>query len=230
MALVFIDVDGTLLDGASSETAFFVHLVQSGRIGARQWRDAAVFLARWTARYGANGLKKNKAYLSGLGVEEITAVADAFVRRHLAPRLRAHVLRRLDRHRHAGETLVLLTGTLDIIARPLGDLIGAPMILATRCAVADGVFLAAPPLSHPFAEVKLEVAAAACRDRGVELTACAAYADAVHDLPLLSAVGRPVAVHPDPPLRRAALKQGWEVLTGDEPTRSRQWSAGPAGS
>jgi HAD superfamily hydrolase (TIGR01490 family) len=230
MALVFVDVDGTLIDGASSEAAFFVHLVQSGRIGARQWRDAAVFLARWTVRHGAHTTKRNKAYLAGLDVASVAADADAFVRRHLVPKLRAHVVRRLDRHRHAGETLVLLTGTLEIIARPLAEVIGAPLVLATRCAEADGRFLAAPPLDHPFAEAKVEAAAATCRAHGTELAACAAYADAVHDLPLLYAVGRPVAVHPSAPLRRAALKQGWEVLTGDAPPASRQWSAGPAGS
>ncbi len=46
---------------------------------------------------------------------------------------------------------------------------------------------------------------------GLDLSRCAAYSDSVNDLPMLSAVGRPVAVNPDPALRRAARDRGWEI-------------------
>jgi hypothetical protein len=46
---------------------------------------------------------------------------------------------------------------------------------------------------------------------GLDLARCAAYSDSVNDLPMLSAVGRPVAVNPDSALRRAARDRGWEI-------------------
>jgi phosphoserine phosphatase len=46
---------------------------------------------------------------------------------------------------------------------------------------------------------------------GLDLARCAAYSDSVNDLPMLSAVGRPVAVNPDGALRRAARENGWEI-------------------
>jgi phosphoserine phosphatase len=46
---------------------------------------------------------------------------------------------------------------------------------------------------------------------GLDLARCAAYSDSVNDLPMLSAVGRAVAVNPDPALRHEARRQGWAV-------------------
>lgn len=39
-----------------------------------------------------------------------------------------------------------------------------------------------------------------------------AYADDFNDLPLLSLVGHPVAVNPDPKLYKLAVKRGWEII------------------
>src|SRR6185503_12044383 len=57
--------------------------------------------------------------------------------------------------------------------------------------------------------------AAAIRDlagrEGLDLAQCSAYSDSVNDLPMLGAVGRAVAVNPDPALRRVARERGWEI-------------------
>ena len=46
---------------------------------------------------------------------------------------------------------------------------------------------------------------------GLDLAQCAAYSDSINDLPLLSLVGRPVAVNPDSALRGEARQRGWEI-------------------
>jgi hypothetical protein len=46
---------------------------------------------------------------------------------------------------------------------------------------------------------------------GLDLSRCAAYSDSINDLPMLSLVGRPVAVNPDSALRIEARKRGWEI-------------------
>ncbi|MEZ4468891.1 MAG: hypothetical protein R3F43_31795 [bacterium] len=47
------------------------------------------------------------------------------------------------------------------------------------------------------------------RARGIRLADCAFYTDSFSDAPMLAAVGRPVAVHPDPRLARLARRRGW---------------------
>ena len=41
------------------------------------------------------------------------------------------------------------------------------------------------------------------QERGYDLAQCFAYSDSASDLPMLEAVGRPVAVNPEPELRRS---------------------------
>jgi len=58
------------------------------------------------------------------------------------------------------------------------------------------------------------LAARLAQELGTDLRLATAYADSAHDLPLLEAVGVPVAVAPDRRLLRAARENGWEVLAG----------------
>jgi hypothetical protein len=46
----------------------------------------------------------------------------------------------------------------------------------------------------------------------IDLAESWAYSDSASDLPMLQAVGSPVAVNPDQPLLEAARQQGWRVM------------------
>jgi phosphoserine phosphatase len=48
---------------------------------------------------------------------------------------------------------------------------------------------------------------------GIDLAASYAYSDSVSDVPMLRAVGHPVAVNPDAELLRTARAEGWDVMT-----------------
>jgi HAD superfamily hydrolase (TIGR01490 family) len=218
MAVALFDLDGTLTEDASCERRFVLHLAARGLLGGRQMATAAGFALRHWPVYGRHVLKKDKAYLAGLSVAEITSVADAFARKDLEPRLRPGVVARLERHRRRGDPAALITGAPDFIVAPLADRLGFDAWRATRFAVQDGRFLAAPPRDHPFAEEKLRHANEICARFAERLADCTAYGDSIYDLPLLTQVGHPVAVAPDAGLAKAARAAGWEILT---PTRAK---------
>ncbi|TVR82743.1 MAG: hypothetical protein EA405_06020 [Rhodospirillales bacterium] len=219
MTLVFVDVDGTLIAPPGSEPAFILHLFRSGTLRARQLLAVGAFMGRYSRQFGAQTFKKNKAYLAGLKVGAVAALAAEFVVRTIRPRLRHWMLDRLAEHRCRGDRLILLTGTPDFIAAAIGRLVGADRIYASRCAETGGRFVAAPPLQHPFGPEKVAAAASICRQLGVPLHRCVAYADAVDDVPLLTRVGHPVAVCPAPGLRRVAMACNWEIL--EDPVTAR---------
>ena len=50
------------------------------------------------------------------------------------------------------------------------------------------------------------------RREGIDLAASWAYSDSESDLPMLRAVGHPVAVNPDAELARVAREEGWEIM------------------
>lgn len=208
-AIAFFDLDGTLLRGPSSERAFIAHLLARGALGPRQGLAALAFALRWAQPYGRHVLKKNKAWLAGLEVEKVERLAHGF---DLTRRLRPAMQAELGRARAAGRSIVLLTGAPDFLAAPLAAAIGADGCCATLCAQAGAGYAAAPPTRHPFGEEKLQLARALAAEAGCALAQCAAYADSIHDLPLLSAVGEPVAVAPDRALERVARTRGWRIV------------------
>jgi phosphoserine phosphatase len=63
-----------------------------------------------------------------------------------------------------------------------------------------------------FGAEKLSRARALIERLGLSGADCAFYSDSVHDLPLLEAVARPVAVNPDHRLKRIARRRGWEII------------------
>ncbi len=210
--MVLVDIDGTLFGGMNSEAAFILYLLRHGRLGPRQLLSAAWFYPRWILRYRLHVAKKNKAYLNGLKVGDVAAWAGRFVSDEILPRIRPAMLQRLENHRCSGDFICLLSGTPAFIAGPLARALFAHDWSATRCAVRDGAFTAAPPEAHPFGREKLQRAAELCAKHRLSLTQATAYADSAYDLPLLYCVQRPVAVSPDARLKHVALEYGWEII------------------
>ncbi|MFN0025617.1 MAG: HAD-IB family hydrolase [Acidimicrobiales bacterium] len=118
-------------------------------------------------------------------------------------------IRRVREHRAAGHRTVLITGALDFIIDPLrplfDDIIAAEMSIDAGCYT--GELLAAPPTGESRAQALFDYAAA----RGFDPAEGVAYADSTSDLPMLEAVGFPVAVNPETRLAALARKRGWLV-------------------
>ncbi|MEJ2343948.1 MAG: HAD-IB family phosphatase [Gammaproteobacteria bacterium] len=222
MTIVLLDLDGTLLRHPSSEARFIGYLRRHRRLGAVQTAAAVWFMARWSARFGRHVARANKAYLYRLRVNEINELARQFVDEVLLLHLRRAVLAQMHLHRVAGHRLALLTGAPEFIAAPLAQRLGMDAWCATICARRRDRFSARPPLRQPLGPSKVEHGGALCLELGGHLHDCIAYADSIHDLPLLRAVRTPIAVHPDRRLTAVARRAGWTILTdGDESAMTR---------
>jgi HAD superfamily hydrolase (TIGR01490 family) len=212
MGLAVFDIDGTLVTGRSTERRLFRALLAGGWLGPRQWLAFAGFAVRHGPAWGRHVFKKNKAYLAGLAVNDVAAFAQQWAPAALGSSWFGPAMARLRAHRSRGDRVVLLSGTPEFLARVIAVEVGADAAIGSRCAELDGYFTAAPPLVHPFAAAKVELTQALCRELGVAMADVTAYGDSAHDLPLLRAVGHPVAVRPATGLAHAARSAGWEVL------------------
>jgi HAD superfamily hydrolase (TIGR01490 family) len=213
LGLAVFDIDGTLVTGASTERRLFRALFAAGLLGPRQLAAFAAFAIRHAPRYGRHVFKKDKAYLAGLAVDEVARFAVHWAPGALRSSWFGPAVERLREHRRRGDRVVLLSGTPDFLARVIASELGADDAIGSRCAEAGGCYTAAPPLVHPFGGAKLGLLEQLCREHGASPADVAAYADSDHDLPLLRAVGRPVAVRPAAGLARAARRASWEVIT-----------------
>ncbi len=124
----------------------------------------------------------------------------------------------IEEHRQAGRLLVMATTTPHDLAKPLADLLGFDDVVATRFGVNDdGTY--SGRLDGPFvwSSGKLTAVRDWSAENNVDLADSYAYSDSVFDAPLLSAVGNPVAVNPDPRLALVAAARRWPVMHFDVP-------------
>jgi HAD superfamily hydrolase (TIGR01490 family) len=218
MKLAIFDIDGTLVRG-SSERLFWRYLATRGRLSPRQIGAYLLFLVRYLPTGGIHTLKKNKAYLSGLRTAEVAELATEFVATRLMRELFEPAVQRLKQHVLRGDVVVLLSGTLDPIARALANRFGVRHVCATVCSERNGVYLAQPPETHPFGPAKLTLAKQHAAELGADLNQASAYGDSHQDLFLLQAVSEPIAVSPDARLLDVALANDWEIITAGDNER-----------
>jgi phosphoserine phosphatase len=142
-------------------------------------------------------------------------------------RLSPDAVRRIREHRAAGHHTVLITGAIRPLTRPLEPLFDH--IEAAELAVDDrGVctgYLASSPLVGESRAAWMRQYAVR---HGLDLGSSYGYADSHSDLPLLEAVGRPVAVRPDVPLDRHARTNRWTIVDWASSTSSTR-TLNPAG-
>lgn len=210
--LAIFDIDGTLVPDASSEVRFVRYLWAKHVLGPRQLLAYAWFCLRYAWRYRQHLLKKNKAYLSGLGQARVRALAADFVQEALLPVLYEPAFKRLQAHKRAGTRIVLLSGTPQFLADALADALGVDAGYGALCSSRHGVYRAAPLLHHPYGATKVEAAQQLADSLAIPLVDAVAYGDSVHDAHLFRAVGEAVAVQPDRGLYAVAAGEGWEVL------------------
>jgi HAD superfamily hydrolase (TIGR01490 family) len=128
-------------------------------------------------------------------------------------------IRRVREHRALGHRTLLITGALDFAVaglRPLFD----EIIAAEMSVRPDGTYSGEMKQVPPTGETRAQILADYCAAEGLRLDESVAYADSTSDLPLLEAVGFPVAVNPETRLAAIARKRGWLV---------EQWSKASGG-
>ena len=116
---------------------------------------------------------------------------------------------RVRRHRALGHRTLLITGALDLVVEPMRPLFDD--IVCARLGEDDGRFTGRLAELPPIGEARALVLADYAEAEGLRLEESMAYADSASDLPMLEAVGFPVAVNPEAKLAAIARRRGWHV-------------------
>ncbi|MEY2754639.1 MAG: hypothetical protein RJB65_997 [Actinomycetota bacterium] len=217
----FFDLDRTLLAGASGEV-FSAAMREAGLV-SRSIPGEGLMYSLFHAvgeTLPSMALARQAATLAkGRSRAAVRAAAVS-----AAPRLAAMVqplaAPLFAEHRAAGRRIVMATTTPDDLVRPLAELLGLDDVIATKYGERDdGTYSGG--LEGPFvwSTGKLAAVRAWADAHGVDLAQSYAYSDSVYDTPLLSAVGHPFVVNPDPRMKLMAAARRWPTLdlSGVEP-------------
>ena len=88
--------------------------------------------------------------------------------------------------------------------------------IGMRSEIRDGVYTGRPGGPFTYREGKVEAIQELAEREGFDLAESYAYSDSESDLPMLRAVGNPVAVNPDASLTRIARQEGWRIMRFDK--------------
>jgi HAD superfamily hydrolase (TIGR01490 family) len=212
----FFDVDNTMMQGAS-----IYHFARG--LAARDfftWRDLAAFAWKQVA-FRLKGVEdpahmeeaKEAAlgFVAGHSVDEVVGLGEEIYDDLMADKIWSGTRALAQLHLDAGQRVWLVTAAPAELASLLARRLGLTGALGTVSEVRNGVYtgrLVGEPLHGP---AKAEAITALARKEGLDLSLCSAYSDSANDLPMLSAVGHPVAVNPDATLKRIAKENDWEI-------------------
>ncbi len=216
MQLAIFDLDGTLLTG-DSDTLWCRFLADLGEID-----DTQVARCEWVARQYAAGTvvpddygQAQASLIAGRTLASLQPLRERFLAERIRPRLPHAARELLRRHRADGDTLLLTTATSRVVSELTAAELGVDDYLCTELEWIDGRFTGALRGGANMRLGKLERVRAWLAARGEPeslLRRASFYSDSVNDLALLSVVGRPVVVDPDPRLAATAMRKGWAVL------------------
>ncbi len=133
-----------------------------------------------------------------------------YVSPHLSPAGRDAVAAHLAQ----GDLVAIASAATEFIVELVAAELGIRHWICTELVVDEaGCFTGQVVEPLCYGEGKVTAARRFAEAQGLALENCTFYSDSVTDLPLLEAVGRPVAINPDLRLRRIARARGWPVLS-----------------
>ena len=225
-------MDGELLSSNVIETYLWLRLREQS--GSERVAELGRMVARLPGLVRAERRERSSFLRSvyreydGARLADLEAIVDEHLTDHVLARLSPDAVRRIREHRAAGHRTVLITGAIRPLTRPLEPLfdhIEAAELAVDGRGVCTG-FLASSPL---VGESRAACMRSYAEETGINMGASYGYADSHSDLPLLEAVGNPLAVRPDVPLYRHARRSHWDVVDWASPTGSVR-ALDPAGT
>jgi HAD superfamily hydrolase (TIGR01490 family) len=212
----FFDLDKTLMAGSSG--------MQFARVGARQGIIGRRQLASWGfehLRYRLRGttderttevLRIARELIRGVPAKTLERMGPE-VMAAILPRVFPQMLEEVHAHQDAGRPTFIVSAAGNDVVESLAAVLGMEGGIGTRYELdADGSFTGRFDGPFVYGPGKVEAMETFAARHGIDLDASYAYSDSLSDLPMLRAVGNPVAVNPDPPLAAIAREEDWQVL------------------
>ncbi|GHH85341.1 morphological differentiation-associated protein [Streptomyces sulfonofaciens] len=222
----FFDLDKTVI-AKSSTLTFSKSFYQGGLIGRRDVLRTAyaqfVFLAGGADH---DQMERMRSYLSALcrgwNVQQVKEIVAETLHDLIDPIIYDEAASLIEDHHCAGRDVVIVSTSGAEVVEPIGELLGADRVVATRMVVGgDGCFTGEIDY-YAYGPTKAEAIRDLAESEGYDLAHCYAYSDSATDLPMLESVGHPCAVNPDRALRREALARRWPILDFHRPVRLKQ--------
>lgn len=216
----FFDLDKTII-ATSSAFAYGKEFMAHGLIT----RQEALDLYLTKAQYMFVGQSSEKMdvtrdalaqMVAGWPVDEVIRITAESMHTVVTPAIYSEARELIEQHKAQGHEVVIISASAEILVKPIAQELGIDTVVATGMEVVDGK-LTGTITRYLKGDAKAEAAVEFAKTRGYDLAESFAYSDSATDIPMLEAVGNPVAVNPDRALKKHAIANGWDIKTFKNP-------------
>ena len=215
MALAIFDLDNTLLNG-DSDYLWGVFLAEQGLVDGtlyerenerfyREYKEGRLDIFEF--------LRFSLRPLAQQPLDRLQGLHRQFMRDKIEPIILPAAEKLIERHRTAGDTLLIVTATNAFVTAPIAERLGVPHLIATEPERIDGRYTGNVAGIPSFQDGKVRRLETWLAEHGQDLAGSSFYSDSHNDIALLEVVERPVAVDPDPQLDAYARDRGWPVIS-----------------
>jgi HAD superfamily hydrolase (TIGR01490 family) len=230
-AAAFFDLDKTLIEGSSAihfgRASYRRGLLSRRQLAKDVWANIR-FRLRGSTDEETDMLRDRVLdAIAGHRVVDLARLSPE-VLAGILPRVYPQMLEVAWGHQDAGRPIYIVTAASQEIAELLARVLVFDGGIGMRSEVDDGFYTGRPDGPLTYREGKADAIREVAAREDLDLSESWGYSDSESDLPMLRAVGNPVAVNPDPELLRVARDEGWQVMTFDRLRRRLRIAGGAA--
>jgi len=216
----FFDLDKTII-ATSSAFAFgreFMHngLITTSEALQMSLAKATYMIAGQSSEQMDTTRDQLAALVAGWSVDKVREIASETMHNVVTPAIYAEARELIAFHRNAGHDVIIISASASHLVDLIAEELDIHQVVATELEVADGRFTG-EILFYCKGDAKAQAIADLAEKNNYDLSASFAYSDSATDIPMLEAVGNPVAVNPDRTMKKTALENGWEIRTFRDP-------------
>ncbi len=224
-AAAFFDLDKTIL-AKSSSFAFARPFYREGLIGRSDVvRSAYAQFVYLVSGADHDQMEAMREYMSklvtGWQADKVQQIVGETLDQIVDPMVYEEAVALIEEHKAAGRDVIIISSSGTDVVEPIGQRLGVDLAIGTQVAIEDGVYTG-EILFYAYGAGKADAMHALASERGYDLAESYAYSDSHTDLPMLDAVGHPVAVNPDADLRRVAVERDWPIRDFRKPVAMRE--------
>jgi HAD superfamily hydrolase (TIGR01490 family) len=221
----FFDLDKTVIDRASIAAfggPFRRNGLISRRVVARAVASQLIYLHLGADEQRLTRIREAMLALTkGWDRDRVREIVRETLLETIEPIIYAEALELMEQHRLAGHRVYLVSASPEEIVLPLSEMLGADGAICSRGEIDDEGRYTGRMEFYAYGENKATAMRELAERTGIDLAESTAYSDSATDLPMLEAVGHPVAVNADRPLAKVARERGWEMRQFTKPVRLR---------
>lgn len=215
MALAIFDLDETLIS-TDSDHAWGDYVVDAGLVNGASHKaiNHAFYEDYKRGELDVDAYMKFAcSTLSMYDMETLYAERTKFVEQCIKPHYLTKGQALVDHHKAIGDTVIVVTATIEFVTRPVVDLFDIEHLIAPMPEIVDGRYTGQLSGVPSIGAGKVTRLKHWMTENDYNLVGSHFYSDSANDLPLLEAVDHPIAVNPDPRLNQIALDRAWQILS-----------------